>query len=117
MTRHFKDWRTEIDGLDAEIIRLCERRVLLATEMLKRLRSELSLGEFSHDVDRLMLLLYGSGDSLLLDPKMVAELFRLLTKECGRAAEQAVRANKSNGGGVIPKNDRVHLIARLLSDL
>ena len=116
MTRQLKDWRTEIEALDTEIIRLCERRVQLATELLKTLRSELSLGEPSHDADRLMLLLFETADSVVLDPKMVAELFRIITKECRRVAEQAVRLNESNGCGVISDAKRVQLIARLISE-
>jgi len=96
VTRKFKDWRTEIDALDMEIVRLCERRVRLATEMLKTLTSELSLGALSHDADRLTLLLFENVESSTLDPTVVAEFFRLLTMECRRAAEESVRLSEGN---------------------
>ena len=116
MTRQFKDWRTEIDALDREIIRLCERRVQLATEMLSTLRSELSLGELTHDADRLTLLLFETVDPSILDPEIVAALFHLLNDECRRTAEQAVRLKESNGSGVISETEQIHLGARLLSE-
>ena len=116
MTRQFKDWRTELDALDTEIIRLCERRVQLAVEMLRTLRSELSLGELTHDADRLTLLLSEPADSSVLHPSLVAALFHLLTKECRQAAEQAVRLKESNSSGVLSDTKQIPLDTRLLSE-
>ena len=101
MTQQFKNWRKEIEALDAEIVRLCERRVALAIELLQTLRRELSLGELSHDADRLTLLLFEHVDSAMLEPKLIIKLFGLLNNECRRAAEQSARLLESNGHSVI----------------
>jgi len=116
VARQFKDWPTELAALDTEIIRLCERRVQLAIEILRMLRSELSLGELTHDADRLTLLLFETADSAILDPEIVAALFHLLTNECRRAAEQAVRLKESNGCGVLSENKQIPADTRLLSE-
>ena len=115
MTRQFKDWQIELEALDAEIIRLCESRVQLAIEMLRTLRSELSLGELAHDAERLTLLLFESAESSVLDPEMVTAVFHLLTRECRRAAEQAIRLRERNGCGV-PDRKQIHLDASSLSE-
>ncbi len=59
MPSHFKDWRDELENLDAELIRLLNRRVELATRLLQLLRREdLTLGLLEHDANRLLILLF-----------------------------------------------------------
>jgi len=100
VTRQFKDWRRELERIDADIIRLCELRVRLAIDLLRLLRSELTLGELRHDADRLSLLLFetGEGASSVLDQGLIMELFQLLTQECRRLAELEIRFAEQTGG-------------------
>jgi chorismate mutase len=107
MTRQFKDWRTEIDAVDAEIVWLCERRVKLAIEIFKTLRTELSLGDLSHDADRLLLLLFEDCESSILESSVVKQLFRLLSQECRRVAEQVVQLNQTNNCEVTADDTRI----------
>lgn len=116
VNRQFKDWRTEIDAVDAEIVWLCERRVKLAIEILKTLRTELSVGELTRDADRLMLLLFEDSDSSILESSVVRQFFRLLSQECRRVAEQAVQLNQTNNTHIAPNTNQIHLDARLPSE-
>ena len=116
MNRQFKDWRTEIDAVDAEIVWLCEQRVKLAIEILKTLRTEISVGDLNHDADRLMLLLFEDSESSILESSVVTQLFRLLSQECRRVAEQAVQLNQNNDTHIFHNPNQTHLDARLPSE-
>ena len=100
MPRHIEEWRDELEAVDAEIIRLINRRAQLAIELLRLLRGEdLSVGSLGHDVDRLLILLY-HGDGIVSPPLRkheVMKLFGQISSECGRIAEREFEILERNG--------------------
>ncbi len=86
-------WRNELDVIDAELVLLLNRRVRLAVEMLRFLRSEtLTLGDADQDANRLLIMLYhDSGVGRLpLDAQALAEIFRRINIESSRLARRAI---------------------------
>jgi chorismate mutase len=95
-----KDWRDGLENLDAELIRLLNRRVELATQLLKLLRREdLTLGLLEHDADRLLILLYPNTENgpLPLKERDVLKLFSLISRECRRIAVRQIVLLERNG--------------------
>jgi len=99
VTRQLQDWRKEIEAIDAELVRLVNRRAQLAVELLRLFRRDLSLGDLNRDADRLSVLLFQSGEQLdsSLDQAATAEFFRVLSRECRRLAEQEIMLGERNG--------------------
>ena len=86
-------WNTELDVIDAEVISLLNRRVQLAVELLRILRSDaLTLGDPEDDADRLLILLYCRAKLMTgsLDELAVREIFRCINIESHRLAQQTV---------------------------
>jgi len=99
VTRQLQDWRNEIEAIDAELVRLVNRRARLAVELLSLFRRDLSLGDLNSDADRLSVLLFQTGQHLdsTLDQAAVAEFFRVLSRECRRLAEEEIMLAERNG--------------------
>ena len=99
MTRQFEDWRKELEMVDAELARLLNRRVRLAIELLSTLRKDLTLGDLTHDADRLSILLFENPEQFNsdLDQEVVQEFFRIVSKECRRLAEEEIKLAEHNG--------------------
>lgn len=100
MPSHFKDWRDELENLDAELIRLLNRRAELATQLLQLLRREdLTLGLLEHDADRLLILLYPNTEDgpLPLQERDILKLFSLISRECRRIAVRQIELMERNG--------------------
>ena len=96
MTRHLGDWRHEIESIDAELIRLLNRRARLAIDILQTIRAEISVGDLARDGDRLMLILLPNGetsDESVVDQKAVRNFFSIVSKECRRLAEENIKVN------------------------
>ncbi len=87
MVRTVKDWREEINDIDAELISLLQRRMELAVELLELLRSEeVSLGDPHRDLQRLGILLSSEweGNWPALDESAIRKIFRRIINEATR---------------------------------
>ncbi len=96
MPRHFKDWRDKLEAIDAELIRLINRRTELAIELLRLLRSQDSSGDLAGDADRLLVLLYPAEMEIprLLSESAVKKLQRRVSVECRQIAEREIEISE-----------------------
>jgi chorismate mutase len=95
----FKQWRVEIDAVDAELVFLLNRRVQLAVEMLHILRSEMmTLGDAVQDGDRLSIILSWEPTVIFkpLDTWAVKKIYRRIVRESRRMAEASGKAKVAN---------------------
>jgi len=97
MIHSFDDWREELRDVDAELISLLQRRLELAIEFLRLLRTdELSLGDVDQDTLRLGILLSSerAGDFPPLDEAAVKKIFRRIVIETRRQAYSSIESGE-----------------------
>ena len=94
-----EDWRAEIDEIDAELLRLVNRRARIAVQV-GALKSVGGLPVRDPDRERDVLARACRENSGPLDGQAVARIFRRIIRESRRAEDAAARAAFGHGSAV-----------------
>lgn len=100
-------WRTEIDEIDRELLRLLNRRARLAMKVgaLKRVAG---LPCCDSDRERLVLRTLQQANTGPLDTRAITELFRSIIDESRRMEERTLTAeDETRGTGKVQENATV----------
>lgn len=92
-------WRTEIDEVDRELLRLLNRRARLAAKVGK-LKRAAGLPLSDPDREQLVLRQLQQANTGPLDPRAINKLFRRIIRESRRVETQLQEPNGSRPHGV-----------------
>jgi chorismate mutase len=95
-----EDWRAEIDAIDAELVRLLNRRAQLAVEVGKMKRAA-GLSIFDPDREHDVLARACRTNVGPLDDQAIIRLFRRIIRESRRVEVRAVKAAESHSHEVL----------------